>query len=131
MAATKTQGKTFMLFMVGLTGACAGIAYSTTGAGKVALGIGLIAVAVSLFEFFKIKPLEGRIGVGPVPQPTVLKLAGILVVLLGWLVVLFGIHLTGGVGGRMVTSILGLAISLGGICFVLAPAMNKNAIWKA
>ena len=31
----------------------------------------------------------------------------------------------------MVTSIVGLAISLAGIFYVLAPAVNKNAIWKA
>jgi hypothetical protein len=31
----------------------------------------------------------------------------------------------------MVTSIVGLAISLSGIFFVLAPAASKNAIWKA
>ena len=129
MAATKSQGKTFTLFMVGLTAACAGIAYSTTGIGKVALVVGLVSVAVSLFQFFKIKPLEGRTGMES--QPAALKLAGVLVVLFGWFVVLFGLHLTASVGGRMVTSILGLAISLAGICFVLAPAVSKHAIWKA
>ncbi|HEX4030335.1 MAG TPA: hypothetical protein VHX20_08210 [Terracidiphilus sp.] len=129
MAATKSQGKSFTLFMVGLTAACAGIAYFTTGVGKVALLIGLVAVAISLFEFFKIKPLEGRTGAGA--QPAALKLAGVVVVLLGWVVVLLGLHLTAGVGGRMVMSIIGIAISLGGIFFLLAPASSKNAIWKA
>jgi uncharacterized membrane protein len=129
MAATKSQGKSFTLFMVGLTAACAGIAYSTTGVGKMALVVGLIAVALSVFGFFKIKPLEGKTGMGP--QPAVLKLAGVAVVLLGWLIVLFGLHLTASVGGRMSTSIIGLAISFAGIGFVLAPAASKNAIWKA
>jgi uncharacterized membrane protein len=94
-----------------------------------ALAVGLVAVALSVFGFFKIKPLEGKTGMGP--QPAVLKLAGVAVVLLGWLIVLFGLHLTASVGGRMSTSIIGLAISLAGIGFVLAPAASKNAIWKA
>jgi hypothetical protein len=129
MAATKSQGRSFALFMVGLTAACAGIAYSTTGIGKVALLAGLIVLAISLYGFFKVKLLEGRTGTGP--QLAVLKLAGVLIVLLGWAVVLFGLHLTAAVGGRMVLSIIGLAISLAGIFFVLAPAASKHAIWRA
>ena len=60
-----------------------------------------------------------------------MKLIGVAVVLLGWLIVLFGLHMTASVGARMVTSIVGFAISLAGIFFVLAPAVSKNAIWKA
>ena len=60
-----------------------------------------------------------------------MKLIGVAVVLGGWLFVLFGLHLTASVGGRMVTSIVGFAVSLAGIFFVLAPAVSKNAIWKA
>ena len=60
-----------------------------------------------------------------------MKLIGVAVVLVGWLTVLFGLHMTASVSGRMVTSVLGLAISLAGIFFVLAPAVSKNAIWKA
>ena len=129
MAATKSQGKDFTLFMVGLTAVCAGIAFFSSGAGKVALVLGAVAVVVALWGFFKIKPLEGKTGVGA--QPAVMKLIGVAVVLLGWLTVLFGLHLTASVGGRMMTSIVGLAISLAGIFFVLAPAVSKNAIWKA
>ena len=129
MAATKSQGSAFTLFMAGLTAACAGIAYFTVGFGKVSLILGLIAVAYSLFSFIKIKPLEGKVALGA--QPAAAKLAGIVVVLLGWLVVLFGLHVTAGVGGRMAASIIGLLISLGGIFFILAPAASKNAIWKA
>jgi hypothetical protein len=77
---------------------------------------------------FKIRSLEGKTGMES--QPAVLKLVGSAVALLGWLVVLFGLHLTASVSGRMATSIVGLAISLAGICFVLAPAASKNAIWK-
>lgn len=129
MAATKSQGSAFTLFMAGLTAACAGIAFFSSGSGKIALILGLIAVLYSLFSFIKLKPLEGKVALGA--QPAAMKLAGIVVVLLGWLVVLFGLHVTAGVGGRMVTSLVGLAVSLAGICFVLAPAASKNAIWKA
>ncbi len=129
MAATKSQGKDFTLFMAGLTAACAGIAFFSSGMGKVALLLGAIAVVVALWGFFKIKPLEGKTGTGP--QPAVTKLIGVAVVLAGWLFVLFALHLTASVGVRMVTSVLGLAISLAGIFFVLAPAVSKNAIWKA
>ncbi|MGA9669618.1 MAG: hypothetical protein WBQ94_10435 [Terracidiphilus sp.] len=129
MAATKSQGKDFATFMAGLTAVCAGIAYSSSGFGKVALVLGAITVVVALWGFFKIKPLEGKTGNGL--QPAVMKLVGLVVVILGWLTVLVGLHLTASVGGRMTTSILGFAISLAGIIFVLAPAVSKNAIWKA
>ena len=128
MAATKSQGRDLTLFMAGLTAVCAGIAFSSTGAGKVALAIGAIVLGLALWGFFKIKPLEGKTGIGP--QPAVMKLIGVAIVLLGWLAVLFGLHITASVGGRMVTSVVGLAISLAGIFFVLAPAVSKNAIWK-
>ncbi len=132
MAATTSQGKNFTLFMVGLTAICAGIAFFDSGRGfaKVALLVGAVTSLRSLsWGFFKIKPLEGKTGAGP--QPAVMKLIGVAVVLAGWLFVLFGLHLTAGVGARMVTSIVGFAISIAGIFFVLVPAVNKNAIWKA
>ena len=129
MAATKSQGKDFTLFMAGLTAVCAGIAFSSSGTGKVALVLGAVAVFVALWGFFKIKPLEGKTGIGP--QPAVMKLIGVAVVLLGWLTVLLGLHMTASVSGRLATSIVGLAISLSGIFYVLAPAVSKNAIWKA
>lgn len=129
MAATKSQGKDLTLFLAGLTAVCAGIAFFDAGAGKVALVVGAVVLALSLWGLFKIKPLEGKTGGGP--QPAVMKLIGVAVVLGGWLFVLFGLHFTAGIGARMVTSILGFAISLAGIIFVLAPAVSKNAIWKA
>jgi hypothetical protein len=129
MAATTSQGRQFTLFMVGLTAACAGIAFFASGTAKVVLIAGLIVLAASLWGFFKIKPLEGKTGGGA--QPAVTKVIGIAVVVAGWLFVLFGLHLTASVGARMVTSIVGFAVSLAGIFFVLVPAVNKNAIWKA
>ena len=60
------------------------------------------------------------------------KLAfGVAAAVLGWLIVLFGLHLAGSVSGRMATTILGLAISLVGVLVILPSAANKNAIWKA
>lgn len=129
MAATKSQGRTFTLFMVGATTAAAGLAYISSGAGTAAFIVGLFLVAASFVGFIRIKPLEGRTGASV--QPVVLKLAGVASILLGWFIVLVGIHLAAGVSARMVTSIVGLAISLVGVCYFLPVAANKNAIWKA
>jgi hypothetical protein len=129
MAATKSQGKSFTLFLVGLTAVAVGIANLSDGPGKVALLIGLLIFAASFWQFFKIKPLEGKIALGS--QPAGLKLAGLAVVLLGWFVVLGGLFATSSVGGRLFASILGLAISLVGVLYILPTAASKNAIWKA
>jgi len=128
MAATTSQGKTFSLFIVAITIAAAGLAYVSTGGGKAALVIGLIGVAASLAGFFRIKPLEGNVPI--VAEPAVLKLAGIGCTLGGWLIVLFGIHLTSGVSGRLCTTIVGLAVSLLGAVGLLPAASRKNAFWK-
>lgn len=129
MAATKSQGRTFTLFMTGLTAATAGIACFSTGAGKGLFALGLIVLAVTLGMFLKIKPLEGKVALGE--QPAVAKLIGLALALGGWLVVLFGLHVTTSVPGRMGTALVGLAITLVGVLYVLPAASNKNAIWKA
>lgn len=129
MAATKSQGKAFALFMVGLTTAAAGIAYISSGSGIAALVIGLIVVAVSVGLFISLKPLEGKVPIAA--QPFALKIAGLVAAVGGWLVVLYGLHLTASVSGRMATTIIGFAITLFGVLFLLPVAANKNAIWKA
>jgi hypothetical protein len=129
MAATTSQGKSFTLFIVGLTVAMAGLAFVATGVGKLSLVVGIVVLAVAFAAFFRIKPDEGKI-LGGV-QPVALKLAGLGVVLLGWLVVLFGLHLASSVSGRMTTTLIGLLVSLAGMIGVLPIAANKNAIWKA
>ena len=129
MAATTSQGKSFTVFIVGITVAAAGLAFSATGIGKVALVAGLAIVAYSFFRFFMIKPLEGP--TAGAKQPSLLKLAGLALALGGWIVVLFGLHLTPSVTGRMVSTVIGLAISLFGILVILPIAANKNALWKA
>ena len=129
MAANKQQGQWFGLFLVGLTAACAGLAGFSSGIGKVALVIGLIVLAVSFWKFLLLKPLEGKVSLGA--QPSGMKLVGVLVTIFGWLIVLFGLHIASGVGGRLATTIVGMIVSLVGILGILPVACNKNAIWKA
>lgn len=129
MAATTSQGKTFTLFIVGVTTAAAGLACMPTGGGMTALVFGLILTAASFVGFIRIKPMEGKTGESA--QPLALKLAGVVSVLLGWCVVLAGIHFTASVSGRMVTSLVGIAISLLGVLYFLPVASSRNAIWKA
>lgn len=129
MAATTSQGKSFALFMVGATVTSAGIAAIATGLGKLALVVGIVVLIVSCVNFFKIKPEEGKTARGA--QPAVMKLAGVVVAVVGWLIVLFGIHMTAAVYGRLVLTLIGLAVSLCGILILLPAAANKNAIWKA
>ena len=95
MAASTGQGRSFATFLVGLTVACTGIAYFSSGMGKLAL------------------------------------LLGAFIACFGWILILFGLHLVTGTGGRIVLALVGIAVSLFGIIFVLPAAFNKNAIWKA
>jgi len=129
MAATTSQGKSFALFLTGLTVAAAGLAYVASGAGKLSLVVGLVVLGVSLAAFLKIKPAEGKVAEGA--QPALLRLAGLGTIVIGWLVVLFGLHATASVGGRMTTTLIGLLISLVGVIGILPAAANKNAIWKS
>lgn len=129
MAANKPQGRSFGLFLTGLTTACAGIAVMPGGLGVALLIVGLVILATSFAMFIKIKPLEGKPALGS--QPAVMKLVGAALSAGGWIVALLGLHLTASVGGRMVIAIVGLAISLVGVIIVLPSACNKNAIWKA
>jgi len=57
-------------------------------------------------------------------------LAGIVVTLLGWVIAVMSVSLTSSVGGRMVTVLIGLAVSLIGIIGVINRAFLKNAIWR-
>jgi len=129
MAATRQQGQGFGLFLVGITVTCGGIAEISSGLGKLALAVGLVLMAVSFFRFLSLKPLEGKPALGT--QPAASKAVGVLVVVAGWLLVLVGLHMASGVAGRMILALVGLAISLVGVAFVLPAACNKNAIWKA
>lgn len=129
MAATKSQGRAFGIFMLAATVTAIGLTYFSAGSGKLAFLVGLVGVAASMGIFLKIKPEEGL--VPEAAQPIVLKLAGLVAAAGGWLVVLFGLHMTASVSGRMTTTLIGFAISLVGLLYLLPAAANKNAIWKA
>jgi hypothetical protein len=129
MAAHTGQGKYFTLFLAALTLACAGIAYSSSGLGKLLAVVGIVGVVASLLGTMSIKKLEGKTaqkaGAG------IMKVAGALASCAGWLVTLVSLHFTQSTGGRMTAALLGIAISLFGILYILPSAFNKNAIWKA
>jgi hypothetical protein len=128
MAANRSQGGYYSLFLVGSTVLCAGI-YLGGGMGKLLLLVGAVALLASLFGMLKIKPLEGKTAVKPGPEG--MKLVGALVAALGWVITLFGMHLTPSVGGRIVVALIGIGVSLFGIIVVLPAAFNKNAVWKS
>ena len=129
MAANTGQGRSFTTFLVGFTAVCAGIAYISTGLGKLVLAAGAVIFVASLFGFLKIKPLEGR----PAQKagPTAMKLVGGFIAALGWVITLYGMRLVDGTSGRIVLALVGIGVSLFGIIYILPTAFNKNAIWKA
>jgi len=129
MAANTGQGRGFAVFLVGMTVACAGIFDISSGLGKLLLVVGVVIVLASLLTFLKLKPLEGK--PAQKASPLAMKLIGAFVAALGWVLTLFGMHLTDSVGGRIVFALLGIAVSLFGIIYILPAAFNKNAIWKA
>ena len=103
MAANTGQGRGFTTFLIGFTAICAGVAYMSTGIGKLVLAAGAVIFVASLFGFLKIKPLEGK----PAQNDTStgMKLAGALVAALGWGITLFGLHLVDGTSARIVLAV--------------------------
>jgi hypothetical protein len=128
MAASKSQGSYFGLFLVGGTLLSGGVAYIAGASGKVLLLIGAAITLVSLVGFRKIKPLEGETPL--LASPEAMKWVGALVALLGWVVTIGGLRLTDSNGGRIFVALLGIGVSLSGILFVLPAAFNKTAFWK-
>jgi hypothetical protein len=128
MAASKAQGRSFTVFLVGLTLACAGVATWSRGSGKLLLIIGVLGVVASLVMSRRIKPLEGKVAQRPGGEAA--KLAGAFVALLGWLITLGGLQVVGSTGGRIALALVGIATSLYGIVVILPAALNQNAIWK-
>jgi hypothetical protein len=57
-----------------------------------------------------------------------MKLAGILIVLVGWLLPVIGLSITSSTGARYVLCLVG--ITLIGIIGVLNKAHQKDALWK-
>jgi hypothetical protein len=128
MAANRSQGSFFSLFLVAATVLCAGI-YFGGSMGMLLLLVGAVGLLASLFGMLKIKSLEGKTALKPGPMG--MKLIGAFVAALGWFITLFGMHLTPSVGGRFVLALIGIGVSLFGIIVVLPAAFNKNAVWKS
>lgn len=59
-----------------------------------------------------------------------MKLIGLLMTIMGWLIPVSVLTLTQSTAARMIVSLVGIAISLVGILVVLNKAHLKNAIWK-
>ena len=60
-----------------------------------------------------------------------MKLIGVLMVLVGWLLPIVALTLTQSLTARFVLALLGIVITLVGIMGVLNKAHLKNAVWKA
>jgi hypothetical protein len=129
MAANKSQGSYYGLFLVTATAFCAGIFYWGEGIGKLLLVTGAAGLLGSLFGFLKIKPLEGKTALKH--NPMGMKLVGAVIAALGWVITLLGMHIVSSTGGRMVLALVGIAATLFGIIVVLPAAFNKNAVWKS
>jgi hypothetical protein len=128
MAANRSQGSYYGLFLVASTVLCAGFYWWGGGLGKLLFAIGAIGLLGSLFGMLGIKSQEGKTALKE--NPTAMKLVGAACALLGWGITLFGMHLTPSVGGRIVLALIGIGVSLFGIIVVLPAAFNKNAVWK-
>lgn len=128
MAANRSQGSYYTLFLVGCTVLCAGIYEWSGGMGKLLAVVGAAGILGSLFGMMGIKSLDGKIAMKS--SPFAMKMVGAACSLLGWIITLFGMHLTPSVGGRIALALLGIAVSLFGILVVLPAAFNKNAVWK-
>jgi hypothetical protein len=128
MAASKSQGSYFGLFLVGATVLCGGIAYIGSATGKLLLLLGAGILLLAGAGFLKIKPLEGETPVQPSPE--VMKWIGAGTALLGWVVTIGGLRLVDGNGGRIIVALLGIGVSFFGILYVLPAAFNKTAFWK-
>jgi len=128
MAANKSQGSYYTLFLVGATVLCAGIFEFSSGLGKLLLLVGAVVLVGSLFGMLGVKSQEGKTAM-PVSAMS-MKLLGAAAAALGWVITLFGMHITPSTGGRIVLALVGIAVSLFGIIVILPAAFNKNAIWK-
>ncbi|MGC2421364.1 MAG: hypothetical protein WA405_06930 [Candidatus Acidiferrales bacterium] len=128
MAANRQQGGLYTLFLAASTVLCAGL-FFTGSLGMLLLLVGAVGVIGSLFGMLKIKVLEGKTALKPTPGT--MKLVGAGVVALGWVITLFGMHLTPSLAGRLIIALIGIGVSLFGIIVVLPAAFNKNAVWKS
>ncbi len=129
MAANKSQGSYYSLFLVAATVLCAGIFFWSGGMGKLLFIVGVVGVVASLFGMLSIKSLEGKTALKS--SPLAMKLIGAGCSALGWIITLFGMHLTPSLVGRGILALIGIGVSLFGIIVILPAAFNKNAVWKS
>ncbi len=96
--------------------------------GKLLFLVGAVGLIGSLFGMMKIKSLrqdsDEAAAHGDEADRCGLRR-------LGWVITLFGMHLTPSTGGRIVLAFVGIGVSLFGIIVVLPAAFNKNAVWKS
>jgi hypothetical protein len=59
-----------------------------------------------------------------------MKIVGILLALIGWLIPILALSMTQSTGARFIACLIGIAISLIGILGVLNKAHLEHAIWK-
>ncbi|MEO8096526.1 MAG: hypothetical protein ABI811_02415 [Acidobacteriota bacterium] len=59
-----------------------------------------------------------------------MAIIGLLVTLLGFIISVASLGMASSVDARLGMTLLGLAVSLGGIIGMINPAFQKNAIWK-
>ncbi len=128
MAANKSQGGLYTLFLAGCTVLCAGI-FISGGGGMLLVILGILGILAGLFGMMKIKSAEGKTAVKPGPEG--MKWVGAAVALAGWLVTIIGANLISSTGGRIVLALVGIGVSLFGILVILPAAFNKNAVWKS
>ena len=129
MAANRSQGSYYALFLVASTVLAAGFYFSAEGMGKLLVVVGAVGLIGSLFGMMGIKSLEGKTALKS--NPAAMKLVGAFIACLGWVITLFGMHITPSTGGRIVLALVGIGVSLFGIIVVLPAAFNKNAVWKS
>jgi hypothetical protein len=59
-----------------------------------------------------------------------MKIVGILLALIGWLIPILALSMTQSTGARFIACLVGIAVSLVGILGVLNKAHLEHAIWK-
>ena len=59
-----------------------------------------------------------------------MAIVGLAVTILGFAVAVASLGMVSSVGGRMVMTLVGLAVSLVGIIGLINPAFQKKAVWK-
>jgi hypothetical protein len=59
-----------------------------------------------------------------------MKLAGVLIAVLGWLLAVAGLLVTTSNGGRLAFCLVGIGVSLFAILSILNQAHQKEAVWK-